>query len=92
MHSTALATGKLRGTIYDFDLPGDELTKHTHDEATVHITVVARGSFDAYGDGWQQILSTGDVVDWMPNDPHGFIAREPNSKMVNIIKGTDEPH
>jgi quercetin dioxygenase-like cupin family protein len=78
--------GKLNGTIYDFPEINDVLPMHTHTEADVHITVVARGSFKAYGKGWEKEVITGNVLDWAPNDPHEFIALEPNSRLVNILK------
>ena len=78
--------GKLNGTIYDFPEINDILPKHDHDETNVHITVVARGKFKAVGDGWEKELSSGDVVDWQPHQPHEFISLEPNSRIVNIIK------
>lgn len=78
--------GKLRGTIYDFVEAGDVLEKHQHDEASIHITIVARGSFKISGNEWEQIANTGDVIDWRPYDPHEFVALEANSRIVNIIK------
>jgi quercetin dioxygenase-like cupin family protein len=82
-----IALGKLSGSIYDFPDVGDALPMHSHGEADVHITVVARGSFKAHGNGWERVLKAGDVADWKPNDPHEFIALEDNSRIVNIIKG-----
>jgi len=82
-----ITLGKLSGSIYDFPDAGDALPMHSHGESDVHITVVARGSFKAHGNGWERVLSAGDVADWKPNDPHEFIALEENSRIVNIIKG-----
>jgi len=82
-----ITLGKLSGSIYDFPDVGDALPMHSHGKADVHITVVARGSFKAHGNGWERVLSAGDVADWKPNDPHEFIALEENSRIVNIIKG-----
>ena len=79
--------GKLRGSIYDFPEVGDELPLHTHTETDVHISVVARGKLRAFGDGWEQIVEVGMLLDWEPGVYHGFIALEPNSRLVNIIKG-----
>jgi len=79
--------GRLNGTAYDFPEVGDTLPMHSHGHADVHITVVARGSFKAHGNGWERVLKNGDVADWSPNDPHEFIALEANSRIVNIIKG-----
>jgi len=79
--------GRLSGVIYDFPEAGDVLLMHTHTEADVHISVVARGAFLAHGAGWQREVKAGDVLDWHPNDPHEFIANEAGSRLVNIVKG-----
>ena len=87
LQAKPLTTGKLTGTIYDFPEVGDVLPMHSHTEADVHISVVAKGSFRAHGNGWERVVSAGDVLDWRPNDPHEFVALEPNSRLVNIVKG-----
>ena len=74
-------------SIYDFPEVGDILPMHTHDEASAHITIVARGSFRAFGNEWHRTLNSGDIVDWPAHQEHEFIALEPNSRLVNIIKG-----
>lgn len=79
--------GKLTGTIYDFPEVGDELPRHTHSAEDVHISIVARGRFLAFGDGWEREVSAGAVLDWEPGVYHGFLSIEPNSRLVNIIKG-----
>jgi len=79
--------GKLTGTAYDFPVSGDVLPMHQHSEGDVHITVVARGSFKAHGNGWERVLMAGDIADWKPHDPHEFVALEDNSRIVNIVKG-----
>lgn len=79
--------GKLKTIIMDFPITGDVLPMHTHNEVTVHITIVARGSFKAHGNGWEREVKAGDVLDFRSNDPHEFIALEDNSRIVNIIKG-----
>jgi len=79
--------GKLNGSVYDAPEVNDILPMHTHDEETVHITIVARGSFKIHGDGWELIAKAGDVLDWKPGQRHELIALEPNSRFVNIVKG-----
>lgn len=79
--------GKLAGTIYDFPEVGDVLPMHSHTEADVHISVVARGRFRAHGVGWERVVSAGDVLDWRPGDPHEFVSLEASSRLVNIVKG-----
>jgi len=85
----ALLLGSLKGAVYDFEYVGDELSLHTHDEHDVHISIVARGSVKVFGpdNSWEQAYSAGSVLDWEPGQYHGFISLEPNSRLVNIIKG-----
>lgn len=78
--------GKLTGTIYDFQEIGDVLPMHTHGEADIHISIIARGSFRMHGNGWESVAKTGDVVDWQPNKSHEFISLEASSRLVNIVK------
>ena len=87
LHDRPLNIGRLSGTIYDFDDVGDELPRHTHTVHDVHISIVARGKLQCFGDGWVREVSTGTILDWEPGIYHGFIALEPNSRLVNIIKG-----
>jgi len=82
-----LAFGNLVGTVYDFPEAGDVLPMHQHDEVGNHISVVSKGSFRAHGDGWDMTLVTGNVVDWPANQAHEFIALEPDSRLINIVKG-----
>ena len=79
--------GTLSATTYDFDDVGDELPRHTHDDQTVHVSIVARGAFKVFGDGWEQEYRAGAFLDWEPGVYHGFIALEPNSRLINIVKG-----
>ena len=81
-----LHLGRLVGAIYDFPEAGDVLPMHAHDEATVHITIVARGRFYCHGDGWKHEAAAGTVLDWQPHDPHEFVSLEAKSRLVNIIK------
>ena len=83
----SLVAGKLTGSIYDAPEVDDILPMHTHGEADVHITIVARGSFRVHGDGWEMTAKAGDVIDWKVGQRHELIALEPNSRFVNIVKG-----
>ena len=87
LQSKPLMLGKLVGTIYDFPEVGDELERHTHGPEDVHISIVARGRLRAFGDGWEQELSAGAILDWEPGVYHGFVALEANTRLVNIVKG-----
>ena len=86
---TPYAAGKLSGAVYAFGHVGDELAAHVHDAASNHITIIMQGSFRCTGnhliDG--KVLRQGQVVDWPTGEPHGFVALEPNSRMLQIIKG-----
>jgi len=85
LHSQLLAAGGLAGIIYDFDA-GDELEAHAHDDGDSHITIVARGALVAFGNGWEKLVSAGNVLDWKAGQVHGFRATEP-ARIVNIRKG-----
>jgi quercetin dioxygenase-like cupin family protein len=87
MKTIPIKYGVINGTVYDFLEVDDVLPMHTHTETDVHISIVAKGSFRAHGDGWERILECGNVIDWPAYYPHEFIALEPNSRLVNIIKG-----
>jgi hypothetical protein len=85
-----LNTGNLRGTIYHFEEKDDVLPMHWHTPDNVHITVTAKGSFLMKGTNWEKTIYAGDVVDWQPYQQHEFIALEPDSRIVNIVKGSGE--
>lgn len=84
LRSLVLATGGLAGVIYDFE-GGDELEPHAHDVADNHITVVARGTLVAFGNGWERMVEAGMVLDWAPGQVHGFRAME-DARIINIRK------
>ena len=84
--SKPLSAGSFSGTIYDFEVVGDTLPMHNHTELNAHLTVVARGSVKAHGNGWERVLKSGAVIDFPANQPHEFIALEANSRIVNITK------
>ena len=87
MQTSPISFGKLNGTRYDFQLEGDVLPMHTHGENDTHISIVSKGSFRAHGDGWELTLVAGNVVDWPAHQAHEFVALEPGSRLVNIVKG-----
>lgn len=84
--SSPLVAGKLSGVVYTFEVVGDALPMHTHDETTAHITIVARGRVKAHGNEWSAEYGAGSVIDFPANQSHEFIALEDNSRIVNIIK------
>lgn len=81
-----LELGDLRGTMYDFEKAGDILGKHVHDEATTHITIVARGKIKAYSHDWEQEAVAGQLLDFRPNEPHEIMALEDDTRIFNIVK------
>jgi hypothetical protein len=85
-----LNTGNLRGTIYYFEEKDDVLPMHWHRPENVHITVTSKGSFLMKGTNWEKTIYAGDVVDWQPYQQHELIALEPDSRIVNIVKGSGE--
>jgi quercetin dioxygenase-like cupin family protein len=86
MKTIPIQYGIINGTVYDFPVVGDTLPMHTHTDADVHISIVAKGSFRAHGDGWERTLVSGNVVDWPAHYPHEFVALEAGSRLVNIRK------
>jgi len=90
LQANPIVFGNLRGTIYDCPETDDILPMHNHDETTVHITVIARGSFKVRGEGWEMVSKAGDVIDWLPGQAHELIALEPNSRFVNLLKNTPD--
>lgn len=78
--------GDLKVTIYDFEVAGDVLPMHDHDEATAHITVVAKGRLKAHGDGWETEAIAGQILDFPANQPHELTALENETRAINIVK------
>lgn len=80
-------TGKIAGVIYHFKA-GEGLPIHVHKSGmNNHITVVAKGRLVCSGrpsiEG--KIIEAGQVLDWMPDEPHGFTALE-DSIIVQVRK------
>ena len=86
MEMTPISFGFLTGRLYDFPEINDVLPMHTHGEVGNHISIVSKGSFKAHGNGWEMVITAGNVVDWPANQAHEFIALEPNSRLINITK------
>ena len=84
----SFSAGKLIGIVYDFPEAGDVLPMHSHGEADVHITVVARGRVRAHGPliGSTEYAS-GAVIDWPVGIEHEIVGIDPGARIVNIIKG-----
>jgi len=76
----------LSGTIYDFENIDDELPRHTHGENDVHISIVAKGKLKVISDTWEHDAECGTVLDWEPGVYHTFVALEPGSRLINLVK------
>lgn len=78
--------GVLQGTTYTFVNVDDALPIHQHDEDTNHITIILEGSFLCTGNPLIEgkVLRPGNVVLWPVRQKHGFVALEPNSRMLQI--------
>lgn len=84
--NTVKSFGDLRCTTYDFEVTGDVLPMHTHDESTAHITIVTRGKIKAYADGWEREAVAGQILDFNADQPHELMALENETRVVNIVK------
>jgi len=91
LYSTPFKAGHLTGSILTFEGIGDTLPVHMHDEAGNHITLIMNGSFKCIGNPHIEgtIMTVGQVIIWPPNEPHGFIALEPNSRMLQVATKPD---
>lgn len=79
-------TGKLACNIYTFAKVGDELPMHAHKDGDNHITIIRRGRFKVFGDGWSQEHGDGAFLDWKVGQQHGFIALTDGAALINILK------
>jgi len=86
LRSEVKVMGDLSLSMYHFEEVGDELLKHTHGFEDVHISIVTKGSIKAYSHDWEVVVPAGKVMDFKPFQPHGFIALEPDTKMIGIPK------
>jgi quercetin dioxygenase-like cupin family protein len=78
--------GDLKGAIYDFELAGDILPRHSHTEENNHITIVCRGKIKAYADTWEREAAAGQILDFYVGEPHELKALEDNTRIVNVVK------
>ena len=78
--------GKLNGALYSFEEVGDKLPMHDHSEGGVHVTFILSGSFRIHGGGWEMVSKAGAFIDWKAGQFHEFIALEPNSRCLNVLK------
>ena len=84
--SKPITAGNLSGAVFDFEVAGDILPMHIHNESTAHITIVARGSMKMRGIDWERNYECGAILDCPAGQAHEFVALEDNTRLVNIIK------
>lgn len=84
--ATPFLVGKLVGVVYTYEKVDDTLPIHVHDKDNNHITIIMNGSFRCIGHEKVEgmFLYQGQVIAWPPNQPHGFVALEPLSRMLQI--------
>jgi hypothetical protein len=82
-----IAFGSLKGTRYDFLLQGDTLTLNVPGNDTPCISVISKGSFRATGGDLDLKVYAGNVLNWPDNKQYQITSLEPNSRLVNLIKG-----
>lgn len=73
-----------------FDMPevGDGLNKHVHGKDYAHISIVTKGRIKAFSHDWEKIIEQGQLVDFKVGQPHGMVALEPNTQVINVRKHT----
>jgi hypothetical protein len=76
--------GQLFATHYLFDMIGDGVPKHSHDETTAHNIVVLAGCVAIHYEDGFKTLKTGDVESISWDKPHSIVALEPGSKIINF--------
>jgi len=91
---TQKVIGKFKTVVFDdlivefFDMEevGSGLNKHVHGEDYAHISVVTSGSIKVFSHDWEKIVKQGQVVDFKIGQPHGMVALEENTRVINIRK------
>jgi quercetin dioxygenase-like cupin family protein len=86
LSSKEVRLGDIRGSVYEFDVAGDMIPKHVHDENSNHITIVLAGRIKVYSHDWEMEADVGRVLDFEPEQPHEILALEDNTKIINIRK------
>lgn len=87
LRTDPLITGRLKGTIYTFEVAGDSIPMHRHTDVDVHIIIVARGRFRIHGPiiGDNE-YGEGSVLDLFSGIDHEVIALTNNARTVHILK------
>lgn len=79
------------GTVYLFEKAGDVLPAHTHTEESNHITALLYGSLRCMGHSRYEgavirAQPGGTIVNWKAGEPHGFVALEDGTTIMNLAK------
>jgi hypothetical protein len=82
--------GKLWGHVFMFDKAGDIFPTHEHNEEDIHITVVAFGGIRVIAGKCEGLelraIPGGMILNWKPHEPHGFVALEDGTTIINLLK------
>jgi hypothetical protein len=81
--TVSFTEGVVRGIVYDFANVGDGLPRHSHDAASVHITIVATGEVEINGKRY----AAGRSVVFRVGQSHEIIATQPHTRVYNILTG-----
>jgi hypothetical protein len=78
--------GNLIVEFFEMSEIGSGLNKHVHGEDYAHISIVTQGSIKAFSHDWEKIVKQGQLVDFKVGQPHGMIALEKDTKVINVRK------
>jgi quercetin dioxygenase-like cupin family protein len=92
LKSRPLSVGIIGGTIFTFENVGDELPLHQHSDSDNHLTIVAFGKVECFGNPDDPVVlmeakEGGAIFSFKPDQPHGFRALSPGATIVNLLTG-----
>jgi len=77
----------LRLVRWTFQDVGDQVPMHAHREGGEHISILVKGRVLCRGENWEFSLDTpGKIADFVPGQPHSFIAQEADTVVINVYK------
>lgn len=74
--------------LYRLDNVGDEIPMHSHE--VDHVGLVIQGKVLAYTDKTQVEVGPDHMITLHKGHPHGFIAKEPNTILLNVFNTKHE--
>lgn len=84
-HYNHYRSGQLYGIFYTFDLPGDGIPTHAHDNDLSHNIVVLKGCVELRIDGETILIPAGSVFDFDWTKRHEVLAAEPNTQVLHLM-------